>query len=401
MTEGTSNWNPYFTTSFVATNTIQKMEVGKGYLIRSVNTENPLTQTIKFEGVLNSPGDQAITVTRTGTNGWNCIGNPYTSAIKIYDGTETIETDNFINVNNGNFDLDFYGAYFWNDAVGQKKYDIINKSSGVTYAQVGQGFFIRKKDDVTVTAMSVTPAMQFHQGAIALKSGTVSHPTIQLVATSGDLKTSTDIKFIDGTSKGLDVGYDAGILKADPSFALYTKLVEPYDAEFQLQCLPTNQYNNLVIPIGIDSKAAGEIVLSVNTVQLDPNCRVILEDKLTSTFTDLSKNSYKAAVVANTAGTGRFYLHTGDIVSGLEDQSISEGKLTAYAKGNKEIRVLGEVGDGAVATLFNGLGQVVLTKKLGAGSQNIIGLTTLSSGVYLLNINDKGAPQTIKIMVRK
>jgi hypothetical protein len=105
--------------------------------------------------------------------------------------------------------------------------------------------------------------------------------------------------------------------------------------------------------------------------------------------------------VANTAGTGRFYLHTGDIVSGLEDQSISEGKLTAYAKGNKEIRVLGEVGDGAVATLVNGLGQVVLTKKLGAGSLNIIGLPNLSSGVYLLNINDKGTPQTIKVMVRK
>jgi hypothetical protein len=47
------------------------------------------------------------------------------------------------------------------------------------------------------------------------------------------------------------------------------------------------------------------------------------------------------------------------------------------------------------------LGKVVLTKKLDAGSLNIIGLPNLSSGVYLLNINDKGAPQKIKIMVRK
>ena len=76
-------------------------------------------------------------------------------------------------------------------------------------------------------------------------------------------------------------------------------------------------------------------------------------------------------------------------------------KVTAYAKGNKEIRVIGEVGDGAVATMVNGLGQVVLKKKLGAGNLNIIGLPNLSSGVYLLNINEKGAPQTIKIMIRK
>ena len=155
-----------------------------------------------------------------------------------------------------------------------------------------------------------------------------------------------------------------------------------------------------MIRFGIECNAGGEIVFSVQVVQLDPYCKVILEDKLTNTFTDLSKGSYKAAIAANTTGAGRFYLHTADIVSGVEDQVLPE-KLTAYAIGNKEIRVIGEVGDGAVATLVNGLGQVVLTKKLGAGNLNIIGLPNLISGVYLLNINDKGAPQTIKVMVRK
>ena len=76
-------------------------------------------------------------------------------------------------------------------------------------------------------------------------------------------------------------------------------------------------------------------------------------------------------------------------------------KFTAYAVRNVEIWVIGEVGSDAVATLYNGLGKVVLTKKLGAGSLNIIGLPNLSSGVYLLNINDKGTTQTIKVMVRK
>ena len=105
--------------------------------------------------------------------------------------------------------------------------------------------------------------------------------------------------------------------------------------------------------------------------------------------------------MANTSTSERFFLHTGDIISGLEDQLLTNGKLTAYAKGNKEIRVIGEVGEGAVATLVNGLGQVVLSKKLESGNLNIIGLPNLSSGVYLLNINDKGTPQTIKVMVRK
>jgi hypothetical protein len=155
-----------------------------------------------------------------------------------------------------------------------------------------------------------------------------------------------------------------------------------------------------VILFGIECNAGGEIVFTVETVQLDPTCKVILEDKLTNTFTDLSKNNYKASVAANTAGTGRFFLHTSDIVSGLDDQVLA-GKVIAYARGNKEIRIIGEIGDNAVATLYNGLGKVVLTKKLGAGNLNIIGLPNLTSGLYLLNINDNGTPQTIKIVIRK
>ena len=149
---------------------------------------------------------------------------------------------------------------------------------------------------------------------------------------------------MDGAHKDLNVGYDAGIFKANPEFSVYTKLVEDNGFEFQLQYPPTNHLKDMVIPVGIDSKAASEIVISVETVQLSTDCKVILEDKLTHTFTNLSIESYKDEVVVNTAGPGRFYLHTGDIVSGPEDQAITR-KVTAYAKDNTEIRVIGEVGD--------------------------------------------------------
>ena len=243
--------------------------------------------------------------------------------------------------------------------------------------------------------------MQVHQIDAPFKTTSVVYPSIKLKAQSGTKSFTTDLLFIDGATKGLDFGYDAGLFTTDKSFALYTKLVDDNGVNFQLQCLPPTNYDKLVIPVGIDSKAGDEIVFSVQAVQLDPVCKVILEDRLTNTFTDFSKDNYKAAVAANTAGTGRFYLHTGDIVSGLEDQVLADGKLSAYANGNREIKVIGKVGDGAVATLVNGLGQVVLTKKLESGNLNIIGLPNLSSGVYLLNIKDKGRQQTIKVMVRK
>jgi hypothetical protein len=395
-----SEWSNNFTNGYLNANTTQPMGVGTGYLVRTYS--DGLPKTLNFQGNLNSQSNLDVTLTKSGTNGWNLIGNPYTSAIKIHDGSSEIEAtpDNFINANDAKFDDVAYGVYFWNDASIPKKFDVINNiNKPITFAQVGQGFFVRAQAAGSST-VSFTTDMQYHKGDEALKSSVAPNPKIVLVASMGGQSASTDILFIEGATKGLDRGYDAGILKADPSFSLFTKLVEPYDAEFQLQCLPPNQYNNLVIPIGIDSKSAGEIVFSVETVQLDPTCKVILEDKLTNTFTDLSKGSYKAVVVANTSTSDRFFLHTSDIVSGLEDQ-VLPGKLTAYAKGNKEIRIIGEVAEGAVATLVNGLGQVVITKKLGAGNLNIIGIPNLTSGLYLLNINDKGTPQTIKIMIRK
>ena len=377
-------WNDYFTDATAITE--GSLGIGKGYMVRVMNVVNNL----RFKGVINP------TFTVSVSTGWNCIGNPFTSAIRI---NTAAGSDNFMTVNTGLFDDNNKALYFWNQTKsGGAGYDVVNLADdGATYAQVGQGFFMKAK---AAGDASFTTAMQTHQTAAPFKAATVPYPRIRIIAAANNKTVSTDIKFIKGTQKGLDPGYDAGLFTTDKSFSIYTKLVEDNGVQFQLQCLPPTGYDKMVIPIGIESKAAGEIVFTVETVQLAPDCKVILEDKLTHTFTDLSKNSYKASVLANTSASDRFFLHTGDIISGVEDQ-VLQGKLTAYANGNTEIRIIGEVGDGAVATLFNGLGQVVLTKKLGAGRLNIIGLPNLSSGLYLLNIDNFGTPQTIKVMVRK
>ena len=381
---GSDSWNSYFT----AANT-SELGVGRGYMVR---VKNPV-DNLRFQGGINTGTTTSVSA------GWNCIGNPFTSAIRV---NAAAGDDNFMTVNSGLFDDNNKALYLWNQTSGggTGNYDVVNLADGAAYAQVGQGFFMKVKAAAS-DPVSFTTAMQIHQIAAPFKSSAAPYPEIKLIATANNRTVSTDIKFIEGTKKGLDPGYDAGLFTTDKSYAIYTKLVEDNGIKFQLQCLPPTGYDKMVIPVGIDSKSAGEIVFSVETVQLEAGCKVILEDKLTNTYTDLSVNSYKAIIAADTKGADRFFLHTGDIISGLEDQSLADGKLTAYANGNKEIRVIGEVGEGAVATLVNGLGQVVLTKRLGAGNLNIIGLPNLTSGLYMLNINDKGMPQTIKIMIRK
>ena len=395
---GANNWNGYFTTG-----TGGSFASGQGYMVRTAIPDPVAPTILNFKGTLTA-GSTNVTV----ASGWNCIGNPFTTAILISNGDNSFLTVNGstkLEKTDPAIDPSYYGVYYWNDS--QTRYDVVNNASAdPTYAQSGQGFFVKAKTGLVESGdgqnnfVTFTPAMQVHKTALEFKAVALPYPSIKLLAINNEAKASTDIKFIDGTTNGLDRGYDAGILKAGETFSVYTKLVDDNGVEFQLQCLPNTGFSKIVIPIGIDSKTGGEIAFSAQTVQLDPTCKVILEDKLTNTFTDLSTNTYKVAVAANTARTGRFYLHTGDIVSGLEDQ-VLPGKLTAYARRNTEIRVVGEVGNDAVATLYNGLGKVVLTKKLGAGTLNIIGLPNLRSGIYLLNIENNGTPQTIKVMVRK
>jgi len=59
------------------------------------------------------------------------------------------------------------------------------------------------------------------------------------------------------------------------------------------------------------------------------------------------------------------------------------------------------VGDNAEATLYDASGRVILFKTLGVGILNIIDLPSIKSGLYLLNVNDNGMTQTIKVLIRK
>ena len=390
-----NDWKDNFTSGKTGT-----FGVGLGYLALTIPDEGatPPPTVLTFKGSIHT-GSKDVPVAA----GWNLIGNPFTSSIKINKVFNNFLSSNASIEPIGSIDPSYAAVYFWNSGSGLLgAYEPINNLSGTTYAQSGQGFFVKIKNDLPDADRHVTfaPSMQVHLLTAEFKSSGLPLPEIKLIAAVNNNSASTVIKFVEGATNGLDIGYDAGVFKSNPEFSLYTKLVNDNGVDFQLQCLPPKDYDKMVIPIGIDSKSAGEIGLSVETVQLDPTCKVILEDKLTNTFTDLTKSSYKTVLAANTAGTGRFYLHTADIVSGVEDQ-VLPGRLTAYAVRNTEIRVVGEVGNDAIATLFNGLGKVVLTKKLGAGNLNIIGLPNLSSGVYLLNIDNNGTPQTIKVMVRK
>jgi len=359
---------------------------GQGYMMRSgTNT------VVNFGGAV-ATGTKGTNLSGAGDTGWNLIGNPFTSAISLNDLADA--TNGFMHINAGSLDQSNVGVYFWNQGTGV--YDVINNATlTAQYATLGQAFFV--KSIANNAAINFPTAMQVHQNGVVLKSGN-AYPEIKLIAANDGKNASTSIKFIAGTTKGLDPGYDAGIFKLDASVSLYTKLVEDNGVQFMLQCLPNSDISKLIIPVGIDSKAGGKVVFSAETLNLSPDCQVILEDKQNKIFTDLSTNIYETTIAANSSISDRFQIHTSYLTTGTTTD-LSFEKLSAYAYRNIEIRLKGTVSAGAVATLYDVQGRNILVKILEGSNLNIIPTPNIRTGIYMLSVNDHGKVTGFKIPV--
>ena len=391
---GQSNWNPFFTTG-ASDGTLGD---GRGFGMHI----GPTNAAVTFTGSL-----QAGILTATGLTpgAWNCIGNPYTSAIGINAASSAV--NDFLTVNlaaTSNLDPSYGAIYIWEqpDALNSQPggYTIISNvplSSPAYNIQQGQAFLVRT--NTNATSVNFNHDMQLHIPNLALKAAAISWPVIQLTATVNSQKSTSYLAFNDQMTKGLDPTYDVGMLHTNAPLSVYTRLVEDNGVPFVIQSLPGSSISSYVIPVGLESTAGGEVVFSAKTISLPSDCKVILEDKATKTFTDLEAGDYKASIAANSAIADRFLLHTSTkTISDLPVQPLLSD-LNAFEFQNSEIHIVGKVTAQAVATLYDALGRIVLSSKLNEGDLNTIPTPNMSSGIYVLKVVDHGVMHPFKLLL--
>ena len=316
--ENGNAWNSYFTNATSGTFTS-----AKGYSMRRDNADY-----VAFYGDLIT-GNKTVTLTKTG-EGWNCIGNPYTSAIGMNSSAGT--SSNFLGVNaSSSLDPNYACVYVWDPTT--SSYKIIGglpsglggeRSLGQDLLQAGQGFFVKAAS--AGSSISFTPAMQTHSTGTVLKSAEAAWPGFELTVSASGVKASTVVAFNSAMTKGLDPTYDAGLLRGSNGLSLYTKLIDDNGVDFAIQCLPEKGMDSFVIPVGLDAKAGGEVKFSATATSLPDGCSVILEDRLNKTLTLLESGKELAVTVAaNTSGTGRFYIHTSNLTTGVSGLLPEEG----------------------------------------------------------------------------
>jgi hypothetical protein len=358
--------------------------VGQGY---GVITSSSTTVSFIGTGINTSSQTSAIT---TDVSNFNMVGNPFTSFLNLGD---------FFVDNPKTTVLAETEAYFWNGS----SYD--TKTSGLhsTYEIApGQGFFIEAAVDTNLTfdISDTNHLADTAEGADTFQKS--SRPEIHLFLSDGATSRYSNIYYIDGTTTGFDSGYDGKLFGGvTQSFALYSHLASDSEGKhFQLQSLPKDNYENMVIPIGINADAGKEITFSTETLNLPTGLKVYLEDRETNTFNRLdgASNTYTITLTETSNGIGRFYMHTAQNTLNLNTNLILE-KISIYKTDHTTLRIVGLSQGKTTIKLFNMLGKQLLNSSFTTNGVQDISLPQLSTGIYLIQLESEKGTLNKKIIL--
>jgi hypothetical protein len=384
----------------------------------SVDATSPYNDVLSgtdYSGRTYVQGDGHSNATRSYTNygggGFNLLGNPFASALKITD-SDGISSNDFLAANQGKFDPNYEAVYIYD---GNSYWYIGNSTgwsppsndpalmNGTAHVQVGQAFFVLAMNDYTT--FSFNKEMQAHNTTVPLLKSTGSDnkwPGVQLKVRIAEKEASTLIVYDPGMSVGLDPGYDVGFMSGGAEIEIYSALAaDTRSVNYARQALPVIDIDSVIIPIGIDSRTGGEITFSAEAVTFK-SYRFLLEDRQKGTFVDISKRDYKTSIAPETYGTGRFYLHTAyadrrNTQPGLTDSVSSQVRIWAYGH---DVIIKGPLSAGAHCEIFSLQGQVVLSYGLNDEELNTIRTASHLKGTFLVRVTDGIKVHTAKIFIR-
>ncbi len=396
-----SRWNYYTGATGAGTGTNPLTTAGTFTKAKGYSIQKNSNGTLNFSGTLNiNDAGETITITDGGDNPagnrWNLISSPYTAALK--GGSSTDETNSFLRVNIDASTLDpaRAGLTVWNGTAYVEK-----AVDDDFFIAPGQAFFVHAPNGGGTSA-SFTEAMQTHQtGNIFLKSNS-SYPELILSISDNTKNSSTKIRYIKNRTTGLDIGSDIGTFTGDNSnFKVFTHLVNNSEGvDFAIQALPNMNYDNMVIPVGVNAEAGKEITFSMSTSNFSSDLKIYLEDRLTNTYTRLDENNsnYSITLTENLNGIGRFYIYTASSALNIDKQLLLEN-ISIYKLDNNSIRIAG-LSQGKVSVeLFNLIGKQVLNSSFTSNGVKDIILPKLSSGVYVVKLQTENGELNKKIIL--
>jgi len=378
-------------------NASESIVPGKGYRA-GTNTGS----TVYFKQ--NIPASPVADITVALTEGtdpsyglWNLIGNPFPSYIDFAD---------FFTANSSQFDGGAYNAIYGYDADDSNgsNFTIWNALNTTDKIAPGQGFFVRSKsgggtvifeEDIRTTGTS--------DDFIANRAAAPNFVFSELFLTNGSSTTfNTKIYFVENQTRGLDPGFDAGAY-AGSANGIYTNLVDDNQGvEMVLQALPYNDFNDVVVPLGVKSDAGVQLTIGLNTTSaaIPSDVNVYLEDNVTNTWTLLNTGNYVFTPTVALNTTGRFFIHFAAQALSINDDVLNG--LNIYTDhSSKTVVVKGQLASNTTAVIYDMQGRLVVQQDLEqANTTHTINVNALHTGVYLVQIGNASQSRTQKVIIK-
>jgi adhesin HecA-like repeat protein len=348
-----------------------------------------------------------------GGGGCNLLGNPFTSAMRVggtggflddNDGDGSIPTNsfdpNYVAVYIYDGDSYYYRGKDVNFPDPYQGEDPANEMFGFDNVQAGQGFFVLAMKNGVV--FHFDREMQTHAtNTLMLKSTDAEQvwPGIRLTAMCDGKESHTYVVLGEEMTAGLDPGYDVGLLSSGANAEIYTTLVaSDNNVNFARQALPVTWNDEIVIPVGVDSKNGG--LVTFGAFALPPgDKRFWLEDRERSIFTDIGTTGYQVTLPANSYGTGRFYLHaSANMPSAVDDDIRQENNGLRVWTYDRMIIIKGPVGDNSLCELYDTAGRKLLSCRLNDRELNTVALPSGVHGVLVVRVIDGHEVMTVKVV---
>lgn len=374
----TNDWSFYQ----IGTANADVLNPGEGYIVNLTAASGD----ISFSGTMNV-GNVSKPLATTG-QGYNLLGNPYPSFI---------DSSAMLTASSGS--LLSQTIWVWDQATNM--YEVKVTADNFQLAP-GQGFFIQSNG--AAGSVTITEAFQSHQATDTfLRSA--ERTEVYLTLSNGSDTKQCKLYYMAGTTTGFDNGFDGPTFRAFPEpLSIYTHLVtNNFGMDIGLQSLPNDDYENLVIPVGIDALAGTEITVSASALNLPTGIDIYLEDRVANTFTVLNANSDFTLTPANDLnGTGRFYLHTSGDTLGLNENTLASYNLQIFTSdASKQIIIKGQLSSNITnADLYDLQGKLVLSKTLDPSiTTNTLDISGLSSGLYVVKVEGGNQSKTQKVLL--
>ncbi|WP_169817225.1 LamG-like jellyroll fold domain-containing protein [Gelidibacter algens] len=372
---------------------------GLGYRAATLNGDSVI-----FKGrTTRNPVDIVISDAPLG-KAWNLVGNPYPSYIDF---------NAFFSANAAEFDSrDAYQAIYGYTGL-SNGWTVWNSATlaGAIATEVpqliapGQGFFVKSKLGGGI--VKFMPEMRttgtsddFILGRQVKRNVALS----KLKLRSGSKDTSTSIYFIEGSTKGLDSGYDAATFSgARVDFSIATSLLEDNTGlDMAIQSLPYDDFNDVIIPLGIKAKAGTELSISIDEGSTIPsNINVYLEDIQNNMFTLLNANAYTFDTTTNLNSAERFNVHYSSKTLSVDDMQSNDNLRIYTTVVPRALVIRGPLTSATTANLYDIQGRLVLSTVLNPyNTENTVDISRVSTGVYVVKVTTDNQFKTQKVIIK-